>query len=167
MSLVSRNAAFPLPVLQFVVSLMVAALLSAGLATRPGWPDWLAVFTLFWVLRAPRYFGLIFAWSMGLVLDVLNGSLLGTQALALTVAVYVLQLSQTRISLFPVWQQSVAMLIPFGVFELIQILSVLFTEPTLGIGWYWLAVLSNTLGLGIWLLVFRLQAPKRQQLWSS
>ena len=57
-------------------------------AVAPFRPDWVAVVLLYWSLMAPRHFSLLTAVWMGLALDTLTGALLGQNALALLVIVY-------------------------------------------------------------------------------
>src|SRR5204863_5419081 len=51
-------------------------------------PDLVAVVLLYWSLMAPRHFSLLTAFWMGIALDTLSGALLGQNALALLLVVY-------------------------------------------------------------------------------
>lgn len=69
-------------------------------------PDWVALAVLYWVIAVPQRFGLLFAWTAGLLLDVSMGTLLGQHALGLVlVAAVALRLHQ-RLRLFPLAQQA-------------------------------------------------------------
>ena len=78
-------------------------------------PDWTALVILFWVFFAPDKIGIIFAWTVGLFQDVLEGAVLGMNALAYSVMAYLLVSMYQRFKLFPLIQQS------FMVFMLIGI----------------------------------------------
>jgi len=54
----------------------------------------------------PRYVGLGIAWCLGLLLDVLYGTLLGTHAFAMVITLYFLQKVYLQVRMFPIWQQS-------------------------------------------------------------
>jgi rod shape-determining protein MreD len=71
-------------------------------------PPWLALTAIYWALAYPRRYGLALAWCAGLVLDVLKGGVLGQHALAMTVATWLTLRFHLRLRLFPIWQQTVA-----------------------------------------------------------
>lgn len=59
----------------------------------PGWlqlyrPDWIALILIYWSMALPERVGLWSAFVVGLLVDSLQGALLGQHALALTVIVY-------------------------------------------------------------------------------
>jgi len=106
------------------VSLAIALLLSV--APMPqfmeiGRPLWLALFLSYWVLAVPHRIGMIGAWCMGLVEDVLFGSLLGQNALILTLIIFLVLSLQRRLQMFPMWQQSLVLLVVFGIAQLVQL----------------------------------------------
>ena len=106
------------------VSLTIALLLSV--APMPqfmeiGRPLWLALFLSYWVLAVPHRIGMIGAWCMGLVEDVLFGSLLGQNALILTLIIFLVLSLQRRLQMFPMWQQSLVLLVVFGLAQLVQL----------------------------------------------
>jgi len=76
----------------------------AALALRP---DFLALTLLYWCIQAPRYVGVGVAWTMGLLMDVGNGTLFGQHALAYTVLAYAAEYFRRRVLRFPLWQQAV------------------------------------------------------------
>jgi len=105
-------------------SLAIALLLSV--APMPqfmeiGRPLWLALFLSYWVLAVPHRIGMIGAWCMGLVEDVLFGSLLGQNALILTLIIFLVLSLQRRLQMFPMWQQSLVLLVVFGIAQLVQL----------------------------------------------
>lgn len=94
-----------------LVSLLVA--LSLEVTPLPAelaaWrPPWLALVAIYWALAYPRRYGLAMAWMAGLVLDVLKGGVLGQHALAMSVAVWLTLRFHLRLRVFPIWQQTVA-----------------------------------------------------------
>jgi rod shape-determining protein MreD len=60
-------------------------------------PDWVAVVLLYWSLMSPRQFSLLTAVWMGVALDTLTGALLGQNALALLVVVYLAEKFHLRL----------------------------------------------------------------------
>jgi rod shape-determining protein MreD len=67
-------------------------------------PDWVAALLLYWSVVDLGRFRLLTAFWMGLALDVLTGALLGQNALALLVIVYLAHRFHLRIRAFPVSQ---------------------------------------------------------------
>ena len=82
-------------------------------------PDWVAVVLLYWSLTAQRHFSLLTAFWMGLALDTLSGALLGQNALALLVIVYLAEKFHLRLRVFPVSQVAFAVLVLLGLYEFI------------------------------------------------
>ena len=130
-------------------SLLLALLLSV--APMPqfmevGRPLWLALVLSYWVLALPHRLGMVSAWGLGLVEDVLYGSLFGQNALILTLITFLVLSLQQRLRMFPMWQQSLVILVIFGIAQLIQLwLSALTGNrlPTLAL--VWSAVISALL----------------------
>ncbi len=88
------------------VMLAAAALTVAPLPTwLEAWrPPWVALVLVYWCLMWPRYFGVGSAWLVGLLLDVLHGTLLGQHALALSVVAYLVLRFHLQMRIFPLWQ---------------------------------------------------------------
>lgn len=91
------------------VSFLVALMLSAlPLPEDMQWwrPEWMLLVLLYWIVALPTRVGLGTAWFMGILLDVLEGSLLGLNALALTIVAYLMILVYQRVRMFS-WIQQV------------------------------------------------------------
>ncbi|SDE09747.1 rod shape-determining protein MreD [Aquimonas voraii] len=95
----------------FPASLLVALLL--GLLPIPvelaGFkPFWLALVICYWLLEAPERVGLGVAFAIGLVADVVHGSLLGEHALRLCMLAFIVLRFRPRLRFFTLWQQALA-----------------------------------------------------------
>ena len=93
------------------VSLVAALLL--GLLPLPGWlqpfrPYWLALVLVYWIIEAPERIGLGFAFLLGVLADLAFGTLLGEQALRLTVMAFIVQRFRAQLRFFPLSQQALA-----------------------------------------------------------
>ena len=75
---------------------------------QPLRPYWLALVLAYWVLEAPERVGLGFAFAVGVLADLLYGSLLGEQALRLVIMTFILQRFRLRLRFFPLSQQALA-----------------------------------------------------------
>lgn len=101
------------PAMFFALSIMLALLLM--LIPLPQTvaafkPYWLALVLIFWVLEGPERVPLGMAFVIGLSADLLNGALLGEQALRLVVLVFIVTRFRPRLRYFPMWQQALAVL---------------------------------------------------------
>ena len=105
-----------------LLSLLVALILSALPLPEvaQAWrPEWVVLVLLYWIVALPERIGMGVAWLMGIMLDVLEGSLLGLNALALTVVAYFSLLLYRRVRMFSWLQQA---LFVFALVALNQIL---------------------------------------------
>ena len=84
-------------------------------------PLWLALLLAFWSLHLPHKVGMVTAMFLGLAEDVLYGTLLGQNALILTLITFLVLSLQQRLRMFPMWQQSLVILVIFGLAQLVQL----------------------------------------------
>jgi rod shape-determining protein MreD len=96
------------------VGTLVAALLSMLVplpgALEPFKPYWPALILLYWSLEAEDRVSLGLAFGVGLCADLLNGVLLGEQALRLCALTFIALRFRSRLRFFPMWQQALAVL---------------------------------------------------------
>ena len=69
-------------------------------------PDWLLIVLVYWCLALPTKINVITAWIMGLILDILLGSVLGVHASAMALSIYIVVVNFQKIRNFSVWQQA-------------------------------------------------------------
>ena len=106
------------------VSFALALLLSVApmpAFMETGRPLWLALFLTAWTLALPHRVGMTTAWVLGLAADVLYGTLLGQNALILTFITFLVLSLHQRLRMFPMWQQSLVLLVVFGIAQLVQL----------------------------------------------
>ncbi len=104
------------------LSLAVALLLSVMPVPEQmeiGRPLWLALVLTFWAIYFPQNIGVLTAWCVGIAQDVLYGTLFGHHALALVIIVFLVLTLQQRLRVFPLWQQSFALLVIYGLAQLV------------------------------------------------
>ena len=104
----------------------------AGTHSRNGWIVWLtfAIGLLLSVSPLPQFMEilrplwlalLVTAMCLGLAEDVLYGTLLGQNALILTLITFLVLSLQQRLRMFPMWQQCLVILVIFGLAQLVQL----------------------------------------------
>lgn len=100
----------------FVVTMTLLAGLMLTLLPMPDWavwirPAWVLLIVIYWCLYLPYRVNVGTAWVMGLMLDVLSGTLLGEHALAMTIVIYIVTRMDARMRMFPLAQQGMSVLI--------------------------------------------------------
>lgn len=104
-------------------------------------PLWVPLVLCYWTMLYPHYFGLGFAWSIGLLLDVLNGTLLGQHALALTLVSYVVMRNYRVFRHYPLLQQGLLLLLALYVHNLTLWMVQWFASQSTGNSLLWLSPL--------------------------
>lgn len=150
-----------------VLSFLAALLLTA--MPLPDWasnwrPAWVAMVLFYWCMALPNRIGIGVGWTMGLLLDVMQGTLLGQNALGLAIIAYFVIKSHQRIRMFPLIQQ--AFFISFMV--LIYLLLSLWVRGIMGIppeSWtYWMPALTSMI-LWPWFFVILRDIRRRYQVY--
>jgi rod shape-determining protein MreD len=77
---------------------------------EPFKPYWPALILLYWSLESEDRVTLGLAFAIGLGADLLNGVVLGEQALRLCALVFIALRFRSRLRFFPMWQQTLAVL---------------------------------------------------------
>ena len=77
-------------------------------------PEWVPIVLIYWTMALPYRIGIGSAFAAGLVLDVLEGSTLGVNALALVIVAYVALSLHQRMRMFSSVQQSGLVLVLVG-----------------------------------------------------
>lgn len=89
-------------------TLLIAIILA--LLPMPEWtawlrPAWVLLVLMYWAMMVPNRVGVGVAWIVGLLLDLLYGTLLGEHALAFTAVIYFVSRLHIRLRMFPLLQQ--------------------------------------------------------------
>ena len=149
------------------LSLLVALLLTLlpmPPALQPLRPYWLALVLAYWVMEDPDRVGLGLAFVIGVVADLVVGTLLGEQALRLVVITFILQRFRARLRFFPMSQQALAI----GALLLNDRIVALAIRMTLGepalasLAWF-----SPLIGMLLWVPVFMLLDGLRMGGWGK
>ncbi len=114
-------------------------------------PYWVALVMIYWHLEAGRLRHLGQAFVLGLVVDLLTGSLLGMHALSLIILSYLLGRFRARIRFFPPWQQAAAILALLVNDRIVQLWIVVLADRGLPEWSWWL---SPLVGVAIWPWLF-------------
>lgn len=116
-------------------------------------PKWLTLTLIYWIFALPQSVGMITGWTVGLMMDILDGKLLGQYALAMVIVAFLARLLRARLRIFPSWQQALAVLVLVGFGDLILLLvQWLIGHPPRTL-LYWTPTLASVL---IWPCFYRL-----------
>ncbi len=148
----------------FIVPLTLIVAFILTLLPMPGWavwlrPAWVLMVLIYWAMVMPDRVNVGTAWITGVFLDVLEGTLLGEHALALTVVVYFVVRMASRLCMFPLVQQGfcIFFLVLFYQFILFCIQGFLGALPN---SWlYWSSSLTSML---LWPWVYSILRGKTE-----
>ncbi|MCP5149441.1 MAG: rod shape-determining protein MreD [Chromatiales bacterium] len=114
-------------------------------------PAWVALVLIYWCMAVPSRIGVLAAWTVGLLLDVLSGTLLGQHALGLALVAYVTHETHRRVRVLPLWQQAVSVFVLVFVYQMLLLwINGIQGLPVVASA-YWTAPLVSTL---LWPWVF-------------
>ncbi len=126
-----------------------------------GRPQWTVLVLIYWAAALPHRVGPWYGWMIGLLLDILQGSLLGIHALSLALIAAIINSLHQRFRMYPLWQQALLVLVMVGIYQQLlnwgQLLqgarsdSLLFLLPSLisAVIWPWLFVLLRSIRRGL------------------
>ena len=114
-------------------------------------PDWMALVLIYWVMAMPSKVGVLVGWLVGIVADVLYGSLFGIHAISFAVVAYLIQLLYHRLRLFARWKQAINIGVVIGIHMLLGLVLRGFTQVTHYDFSYWTPIATSAL---MWPWVF-------------
>ncbi|MCY4420504.1 MAG: rod shape-determining protein MreD [Gammaproteobacteria bacterium] len=156
------NSQFLLKIRAVGGTLLAALILM--LIPLPDWagpwrPDWLAITLIYWVIAWPEHVGIGIAWILGLLVDVLFGTLLGQYALGFALLAFIAIRFHIRARNYPIYQQALfagIALLPYMAI-LLWIQGIQGEDPK---SWlYWAPVLTSML---MWPIVYKVLRAVRK-----
>ncbi len=153
----------------WIILLTFAAALVLTIFHAPlAWPDWLGwlrpgwvvLVVFFWVMELPHRIGLISAWIVGLLVDVLYADPLGLNGLVLAAVTYVTWRFYERLRMYSVLQQCgvVFLMVLAG-----ECTRQIVQGQTTGREWTWLMLLPALVSTLVWPFLYILLQNLRVQ----
>lgn len=138
-----------------VITLFLAIILA--LLPMPDWtvwmrPAWVLLVLIYWAMLTPHRVGMGVAWIVGIIMDLMTGTLLGEHALAYTIIIYFVSRMYIRLRLSPILQQSMMVLFFVLAYQFILFCVQGFIGELPSSHLYWLSSLTSML-LWPWLFV--------------
>ena len=115
-----------LPANPWFIGLSLLAALAVHLlplGAHAAMPDLMALVLVFWAVQQPRRVGIVLGFLLGLVMDVVEGSLLGQHALAYTLMAFAAGVMHRRLSWFSLPEQMLQVLPVFAGGTLVMVVA--------------------------------------------
>jgi rod shape-determining protein MreD len=144
-----------------LVVALLAMLVPLPDVLEPFKPYWPALVLLYWSLESGDRVTLGLAFTLGLAADLLDGVLLGEQALRLTALVFIALRFRSRLRFFPMWQQTLAVLALLVNDRILLTIVRVFAGDALPPASWWI---SPVVGAALWPFVFLLLDDLRMRL---
>ncbi|MGM0671583.1 rod shape-determining protein MreD [Thioalkalivibrio sp.] len=156
----TRGIGIPWPVALTLLAALALAIVPIPDALRPARPEWLALVLIYWTMAFPTRVGVLTAFVAGVLLDTLLGQLLGQNAIALAVIIYIVLQIHPRLRVYPVWQQMMVVAILIALFKLLALWPQGITGFPPGDIMYWSPAITSAL---LWPLIFFLLRDMRRR----
>ncbi|MFQ3235726.1 MAG: rod shape-determining protein MreD [Paraglaciecola sp.] len=127
-------------------------------------PDWVFLVLGYWALALPARVNVGVAFFVGLILDILLGTIIGVHSFAMSLSIYVLAENYQRLRNYSVWQQAIVIGILGALYNLIVFwLMHLLTDVYFLLAYMWPVIASMV----IWPWIFWLLRRVRRHLHLS
>lgn len=135
----------------FILWLTLILALVLTILPLPEWarayrPQWVSLVLLYWCIALPHRIGVGTGFLLGIVLDILTGTLLGQQGLSLALLAYCGRQFRTQLRVSPLGQQAWGVLILLlGLHLLNQLITGAISRLPPHLGYWWVPVMSALL----------------------
>jgi rod shape-determining protein MreD len=152
--------------LTIIITLLIAIILT--LLPIPGWfesfrPLWVLLVLLYWAIALPHCVGIGIAWVCGLLLDVMQGTLLGEHALIYISLVYIAIKMHRQIRLFSLLGQAGAIYLLLFLNQLLAFWLEGLQGISVSMKWFWGAPLISAM-LWPWIYMVLTDCIRRYRL---
>jgi rod shape-determining protein MreD len=129
------------------LSILIAILLT--ILPLPTWanyarPLWVLMVMAYWALAFDNKVSVGMAFGLGILQDILSGTLFGEHAVALIICVFIVCKLRKQIRFFPVLQQAIVIALLSVIYQLIIFIIQLMLGEVLA-GLYWLSILTTAI----------------------
>jgi len=148
----------------FIVLTFLCALM-LDVMPLPNWivwlrPQWTLLVMIYWIMAFPNSIGFLYAFCVGILLDLLNGTLLGEHAFAMLLIAYLIIKLYHLIRVYPIMQQTIIIFILVTLYKMtIYIIQGVIGELPHTV-FYWLTVFMSAI---LWPWVFILLRDMRRK----
>ncbi|OGT97538.1 MAG: rod shape-determining protein MreD [Gammaproteobacteria bacterium RIFOXYB2_FULL_38_6] len=147
---------YPYNIIKIILMIVIGMVLTIlPLPAMVVWfrPSWMLMILVFYLLMFPTEINLGIFWIVGLLMDLLTGTLLGLHAFLYTVIGYLMIRFLSRLPMFSLWQQSFLWVFISFIYFFIQYLMLGMIGQLPHTWEYWMPILFNAV-LWPWLFLF-------------
>ena len=133
------------------IAAIVLTIMPVPVWAEPFRPEWILLLIIYWSMTTPHGLSLGSAWGIGLIVDVLRGTLLAQHGLGFALTAYISIRFHQRVRIYPLYQQApvIAMILLPHMSASLWVYGVLGQDPE---SWtYWSPALTSA---AAWPLVF-------------
>lgn len=157
----SNNLAIYLPVM---LSFLVAFCLMI-IPINPAWkwirPDLVTLVLIYWVANSNGHIGVLFAFFVGILFDLLSGTLVGSMGLTLGIVAYFTMNLRLRLRIYRSWQKFIIIMLLLACSQLIRLwIQMLVGHPPASF-LYWL---SSLISASLWPLICFILNPYQRSM---
>ena len=148
----------------FIAASLIGALLLnfLPLGNSPWVPDWVLICIVFWTIYQPRRVGVVWAFCLGLVMDIHNATLLGQHAFMYPIIAYFGINWQRRVLGFSRLEQSLHLFPLFFAASVWPLITRWVSDGEIPF-WAWSSLFSGFIEAALWpIAVWILLAPQRR-----
>jgi rod shape-determining protein MreD len=116
-------------------------------------PDLVTLVLIYWVATLPNHVGIVFAFMIGLLFDLLTGMLFGSMGLTLGIVAFLTMNLRLRLRIYRFWQKFIVIMLLVACSQLIRLwIQLLIGHPPASF-LYWFSSISSALA---WPVVYTL-----------
>jgi rod shape-determining protein MreD len=102
-------------------------------------PDLVTLLMIYWVANLPNNIGVVFAFFIGILFDLLSGTLLGSMGLTLSIVAFLTMNLRLRLRIYRTWQKCVIVMLLLACSQLIRLwIQMLIGHPPASF-FYWIS----------------------------
>jgi rod shape-determining protein MreD len=113
-------------------------------------PNWVALFLIYWLIFMPELIGVVFTFSLGIVVDLLLGNIVGSTSICLLPVVFFAERICHRFNAFSVIQQFLAIIALISLSQLIKMWLQMYINHSTHYVSYWASIFVSIM---VWPLV--------------
>ncbi len=134
----------------WIIWLTFLVALALDILPLPVWvqwlrPNWVLLVLIYWIMVMPYRVSVGYAFVLGLICDLLQGTLLGSQALVFVMVAYLVARFCRQIRMYPLRQQMLVVLLLIFFYKLIIYAVLGFIGQLSKVWLYWVSMLVSAL----------------------
>lgn len=119
-------------------------------------PDLVTLLMIYWVANLPNNIGVVFAFFIGILFDLLSGTLIGTMGLTLSIVAFLTMNLRLRLRIYRTWQKCIIVMLLLACSQLLRLwIQILVGHPPANF-FYWV---SSFITAFLWPVISAILSP--------